>query len=105
MNFFEVISSPWAFSGRKVKFTPATMLFTPLVRASSMLAAPFFTEVMESAWHSLVVRLARTTIPLTPDSERGVSYPLTHLPRYDIYILEKLEARNLYYIYINIYII
>ena len=54
---------------------------------------------MESAWHFLVVRLARTPLPLTPDSEKGVSYPLTHLPRYDIYILEKLEARNLYYIY------
>ena len=53
---------------------------------------------MESAWHFLVVRLARTPLPLTPDSEKGVSYPLTHLPRYDIYILEKLEARNLYYI-------
>jgi len=65
-----------------------------------MLAAPFFTEVMESAWHSLVVRLARTSLPLAPDSKKWVSYPLTHLPRYDIYILEKLEARNLYYIYI-----
>ena len=56
---------------------------------------------MESAWHFLVVRLARTSLPLAPDSERGVSYPLTQLPRYDIYILEKLEARNLYYI--NLY--
>ena len=27
---------------------------------------------MESTWHFLVVRLARTPLPLTPDSERGI---------------------------------
>ncbi len=31
---------------------------------------------MESTWHSLVVRLARTPLPLTPDSEMGSVYVL-----------------------------